>query len=153
MYAKDTNLLTDQSRLAWPARLLKLSSNVDIFEEVDWTTHHIFFQRRFANRYMWIDSRLSHTTCSRRISTVIMSIAKCPGSTCSRVLFTSTVSALPFATLTILSAGDVFLQTVNTEKHVTIPSLVARFMCIALLRVISWSKHAWLSSFCTFTAY
>jgi len=38
---------------------LNLSSDVNIFEEVDWTTNHVLFQRRLANRDMWVDSRLS----------------------------------------------------------------------------------------------
>lgn len=133
VHAKYPNLFADQSRLARSTCLLYLSSNVDIFEEVDWSAHHVFFQRRFANRYVWVYSRLSHTTCSWGISTVIMSVTKCPRSPCSRIFFTSTIGALPFAALAILSAGDVFLQTVNTEEHVTVPSLVARFVRIALL--------------------
>jgi len=52
------NLLTNKSFFAWSAGLLNLSADVNIFKEVDWTTNHVFFQRRLANRDMWIDSRL-----------------------------------------------------------------------------------------------
>lgn len=80
-----------------------------------------------ALQFRWTDTTNSpgyqpHTTCPRGISTVIMSVTKCPRSPCSRIFFTSTIGALPFAALAILSAGDVFLQTVNTEEHVTVPS-------------------------------
>lgn len=52
-------MLTDKSFFARSASLLNLSSDVNIFEEVDWTTNHVLFQRRLANRDMWVDSRLS----------------------------------------------------------------------------------------------
>ena len=55
------NLFTNQSRLAWPTRLLNLSSDVDVFEVIDWPTYHVFLQRRFANRnmrvYSWFSTR------------------------------------------------------------------------------------------------
>ena len=55
------NLFANQSRLAWPTRLLNLSSDVDVFEVIDWPTYHVFLQRRFANRnmrvYSWFSTR------------------------------------------------------------------------------------------------
>ena len=55
------NLFTNQSRLAWPTRLLNLSSDVDVFEVIDWPAYHVFLQRRFANRnmrvYSWFSTR------------------------------------------------------------------------------------------------
>ena len=54
-------MLTNKSFFAWSASLLNLSTDVNIFKEVDWTTNHVLFQRRLANRDVGIDSRLPET--------------------------------------------------------------------------------------------
>lgn len=58
------DLFTHQPFFAWTTGPLYLSSDVDIFEKIDWSTYHVFFQRRFADGYVRIDRGLP-----RRIQT------------------------------------------------------------------------------------
>ena len=53
------DLFTHESFLARPTRLLYLCANIHILKKVDGPTHHVFFEWRFAYRYMWVDSWFS----------------------------------------------------------------------------------------------
>ena len=53
------DLLADKGLFAWSACFLYLSSDVNVSEEVDWSTHHVLSQWWFADRNMWVDGWFS----------------------------------------------------------------------------------------------